>query len=389
VGVPRKYKTILDKALDADRTLGLSHFEAEIKNIVNGNIFSSIPPQDRALLLKLLAKIEAYTNADLEKVNLILNLSLKNQEEFISKLRHERYALYKPRRRRPTKKETELSQEIYEAETELYITQLFRAQIILLEGKAGSISHCRNILIQVLNSIIAEFGLELEKKEKKGKDKEYFRKYINIIKTIMENFKDRPWKNQYVFAYCLYVYALTYRYAPVSENTTSFDLGMQEFQNCISSIEARTHDTAPKWISELFHESWAWELVQISRRGNYAEASKELLMLQSNTPYWSVYLRAMVQYCFIQAFKLDKLEEANDCLDRLKVYDMMPDLKFLWLLTKVYCQKKLAKQSDEDYRENIIHLNNLIFKYRNYPNTQNKSLQISLFHHEIKQLQEF
>ena len=373
-------------ALDADKTLGIGKFETEINSIINGNNFSSIPPQDRALLLKLSAKIEAYTNADLEKVNLVLKLSLKAQEEFISKLRHERYALYKARRKKPTKKEKELSQEIYEAETELYMTKLFRAEIILLEGKPASISHCRNILIQVLNSIIAEFGLKLEKKTKKQKDKEYFKKYFNGILAIMEN---HPWKYQYIFAYCLYVYGLTYRYAPTSENEASFDLGMKEFQNCVSNIEARTSSTAPKWISELFHESWAWELVQISRKGYYAEACKELLMLQSNTPYWSVYLSAMVQYCFIQAFKLDKLEEANDCLDRLKIYDMMPDLKFIWLMTKVYCQKRLSKQSDEDYRANIIHLNNLIFKYRNYPQYEKKSLQISLFHNEIKQLQEF
>lgn len=361
MGTPRKYKPILENALETDRHLGLSELKVPIRNIISDKgVFPRIPPSDKAALFNLWAKIEVYTNADLEKANSILKDSLKIQEKFISTLRKDRYILYNPRRKKQTKKERLLSQQILEAKIELCKTQLFRAEIILLEGEPGSINHCRNILAQVLNSLIAEFGLELEKKQKKEKSKEYFRKYIEICKGRILNPTENPWEYQYVFANWLYIYSLTYRYGRVSEeDANTFDFLLKEFQNCVASINSITKLPSPKWIDELVHHTWVWQMVQKSRRGQYVEAAKEFLEFQRHTPYNSVFVRAMVQYCFIQAFKLGNLESANSHLNRLSYYDMMPDMAFIWYLTKVYCQKMLGLQSDLDYQSNVINLNRL------------------------------
>ncbi|MGE5330098.1 MAG: hypothetical protein ACM3KR_11415 [Deltaproteobacteria bacterium] len=385
MGTPRKYKDTLALALDAERLLYASKFGNEIKEIVLSDQFLQIPANDRAKLLKLIGQIVLYRTSDITASEKLLKRSTIQQKKHIAKLSHNKYEIsLKRRSNKPTKKEKALTQEIACAKEELYKTMLLRAEIILMGGKPGNISHCRNIISQVLDILIEELDLTPEKSIKK--DKKYYRKSINAVKEVVANYKDLPWEYQYIFAYCLYVYALTFKYAPGN----TLDLVMQEFLDFISGVElSQGKQHTPYWVVELTHQAWAWKEIQRARRGEYSEAAKELLKLQSVTPFWWVYLRAAVQYAFIQAFKLGNLNEANDCLDHLKIYDMTPDLKLIWLMTKVYCQKKLGKQSETDYKSNVIQLNNIISKYRNYPGSNSKSLLIEAFHKEIGELKNF
>jgi len=347
MGIPRKYKDTMNLALDADNYLTASKFCEQLEEILNGKNFPSIPPNDRAKLLSLSAKISLYLSTDINASAELLKRSAKEQDKFIASLRKQRYAITSRRRsRRPTKKEKELALEIFLAETEYYRLELLRAQIVLFGAEPGSIVHSRNIVNQV-----------------------------------REKIKEDSWKFRFILAYCLYVDTQTYRYAKTSQNLNSFDLNLEAFLSFVSNLEAQGEESAPKWITELVHEAWVWQAVQFSRREKYSQALQELLLIQGGSPYLSVYVRANVQICFIRAFKLGKLEEANESLGRLKGYDMLPDLKLMWYLSKVYCQKRLGKQSDEDYRENVLHLNQLIAK--------SGSLLKGAFKNEIEKLKSF
>lgn len=392
MGVPRKYKTILNEALDAERYQELSKFSDDILAIISDYLyFSRIPDDDQAKILKLAGKIVLYQSSNFSNCEQFLKLSSGKQEAFIKELNSKRNkAALKRKGKKLWKVEKDLKTEIILAEQELYKTQLFQAEVTLLEGTVSSISHSRNILRQVLQSLLAPCGITLEAMKKDDKAKKYFRPYINKAKEILSN-PDRPlWEHQYIFAYWLYVYALTYRYGlSLEDDTGTFEPLLEELQNLVKSIKERTKSSAPEWITELIDNTWVWQEVQRARRGEYKEAAEEFLQLQGNSPYWSAYVRSMVQYCFVQAFKLGNLEDANESLDRLKKYDITPDLRFIWLLSKVYCQKKLGRQSDDDYRENVILLREHLTLYRNYINSsKDKSLQLITFKNEIELLKE-
>lgn len=328
MGTPRKYKAAMNMALGAEKYLEVSKFACEIQEILSGQNFRSIPANDRSSLLKLSGIIVLYREANIDASTEQLKKAARQQEKYLAELKQERYQLLSKRRSiRPTKKEKALSEQIFSAELELYRIMLLRARVTLLGAKPGSIVHCRNIVNQV-----------------------------------REKVKEDSWKFRFILAYCFYIEALTYRYAKTSQNLNSFDLNIQDFLSFISNIQSKSEELVPIWITELVHEAWVWQAVQLSRREKYSEALEELLLIQSGTPFLSVYVQANVQICFIEAFKMGKLEGTNESLDKLKQYDMPPNLKLMWYLSKVYCQKSLKKQSDEDYKENVIHLNQLIAK---------------------------
>lgn len=389
MGTPRKYKQTLEEALDAEKHLGLSKFSNDILAIISDYLyFSRIPADDQARILKLSGQMVLYDSSNFFTCEEYLKASAKSQEDFIKGLnsKHNKAVLSR-KGKKPTKNEKDLKIEIISAEQELYKTQLFQAQVVLLEGTVSSIRHSRNILKQVLQSLLAPYGITLKAMKKKDKAKKYFRPYINKAEEITANPERPPWEHQYVFAYWLYVYAQTYKYGLAEEEDAgAFDSLLKEFEVLVES--ARERVKSPDWIIELVENADVWMQVQNSRRGKYEEAAEKLLQLQSNSSSTSAYVSATVQYCFVQT-KLGNLDEANESLDRLKVYDLTPDLKFIWLISKVYCQKKLKRQSDEDYKDNVILLREYLALYRNYINgDKDKSLQLITFKDDIKQLKE-